>query len=105
MQAYCNLTIRRLQTAARIAFAASAALQLQAQGTVNFANNLSSLVYDLSSGTAVRAAAGTTFSAALYWAPVDPANPDVRPSPSAFTQQGASTYLGILFNGAYYFPG
>jgi hypothetical protein len=51
------------------------------------------------------AEAGTTFSVALYFAPVDPANPFVQPATSAFTQQGASTYVGILVNGTYRLPG
>ncbi len=91
--------------AALIGFAASTALELHGQGTVNFANNTTSYVYDETSGTPVLAAAGTTFSVALYWAPVDPLNPTVQPAPSAFTQQGASTYVGMLVNGTYRQPG
>src|SRR5260370_22498432 len=98
MKAYCNLSIRRWHKVALIGLAVSATLQLRAQGTVNFQNNNASYVYDVSSGTAVPAAAGTTFSVALYWAPADPANPNVAPYASAFTQQGSSTYVGILVN-------
>jgi hypothetical protein len=39
-----------------------------------------------------KAPAGTTFSVALYFAPYDAANP-VPPSPSIFTQVGASAFL------------
>src|SRR6266568_3814217 len=53
MKAYCDLTIRRLRKAALLGFAASASVQLYAQGTVNFANNTSSYVYDETSGTPV----------------------------------------------------
>src|SRR5712692_9512858 len=95
MKAYCNLTIRRLQMEALIAFAASAAPELYGQGTVSFSNLgvANSFVYDQRYGAPVKAAVGTTFSVALYWAPVDPLNPTVQPAPSVFTQQGPSGHI------------
>ena len=70
-------------------------LRALGQGTVNF-SNLSvpnSFVYDGRLFPVVRAPVGTTFSVALYWAPVDPLNPTVQPVASAFTQQGPSGHI------------
>jgi hypothetical protein len=68
-----------------------ATFQLYGQGTVNFSNfGLNALVYN--SQTCLNAVAGTTFSAALYFAPYDPLNP-VLPDPATMTQVGASTTL------------
>ncbi|SRR6266446_8162788 len=81
-----------------------ATLNIFAQGTVNFSNNgiANSLVYlDLPGAVEVKAPAGTAYSVALYWAPVDPANPTVQPAASAFTQQGQSTHIGAPFAGTY----
>src|SRR5216683_4700096 len=66
------------------------------QGTVSFSNLglPNSLVYDARSVIALKAPVGTTFSLALYWAPVDPLNPNVAPDPFAFTQQGPSGNIG-----------
>src|SRR5438309_9546902 len=68
------------------------------QGTVNFSNAglLNSFVYDDRFGTEVKAAVGTTFSVALYWAPVDPLNPTVQPAASAFTQQGPTGQISTF---------
>src|SRR5713226_693688 len=99
MKVHRFFTIRRLKEVAQIALAASAGHELHAQGTVQFQNNSASYVYDVSSGTPVLATAGTTFSVALYWAPVDPLNPTFLPAASAFTQQGASIHVGLLVNG------
>jgi hypothetical protein len=46
--------------------------------------------------TCAPAVGGTTFSAALYWAPVDPLNPTVQPAASAFTAQFPTTHVGIF---------
>jgi hypothetical protein len=81
-----------------------ATLNIFAQGTVNFQNNLNSYVYDDTSGTPALAKAGTDFSVALYWAPVNAAG--TQPPDSAFVQQGGSTHVGVrLPSGAYIQPG
>src|SRR5438309_1161074 len=98
MKSHCILTIRRMRTAALFGFAASAALELHGQGTVDFTNVglPNSFVYDGRFGPGVNAPVGTTFSVALYWAPVDPLNPTVQPAASAFTQQGPAGNIGPL---------
>src|SRR6266436_7978217 len=94
-----------LKRAVLIYFAASLALQLHGQGTVYFSN----IVFPaapvimgetITFGTntyllGTRAPAGTIFTVGLYFAPVDPANPTVRPDGSAFTVQ-ATGQLGPL---------
>ncbi len=40
-----------------------------------------------------KAPAGTTFSVALYFAPPDPANPNVQPNSAVFRQVGTSAFL------------
>src|SRR5229473_2265092 len=67
-----------------IAVGILAGLQLQGQGTVYFSNRgMNAPVYSLScSNTVVLAAAGTMWSVALYWAPYNPANPNVQPDPA-----------------------
>src|SRR5260370_25182858 len=81
-----------------------ATLNIFAQGTVNFQNNLTSYVYDDTSGTPVRAKAGTDFSVALYWAPVNAAG--TQPPDSAFVQHRGSTHVGIFIpNVGYSQPG
>jgi hypothetical protein len=69
---------------------------LHGQGTVNFSNFFfpTPFVYDDRFGTDLKAAVGTTFSVALYWAPADPLNPNVQPAGSAFTQRGPSGNIG-----------
>src|SRR2546427_6883870 len=73
-------------------------LGVHGQGTVNFSNLAvaNAFVYDGRFGPGVKAAVGTTFSVALYWAPVDPLDPTVQPVASAFTQQGPSGNIGPL---------
>ncbi len=94
----------RLKKRLLIAVGLLSGLELQGQGTVYFSNSgLNAPVIDAL--TCAPAVGGTTFSVALYWAPVDPLNPSVQPSPAAFTQQGASTYVGGLVNGNYLSPG
>jgi len=73
-------------------------LQLHGQGWVNFSNiGLKAPVIDSTTGT--NAAAGTTFSVALYFAPYpnpDPGPGTPPPDPSTFTQVGQSAHLGFL---------
>jgi len=79
-----------------ITVAMLASHQLHGQGTVNVSNLTlpGSFVYDQRYGAPVKAPVGTTFSVALYWAPVDPFNPTFQPAASAFTQQGPSGHIG-----------
>ncbi len=73
-----------------------ATLNIFAQGIVNFSNVgiANSFVYvDMPGVPEVKAPVGTTYSVALYWAPVDAANPTVQPAASAFTAQGASIHI------------
>src|SRR5260370_8982144 len=85
----------RLKKRLLIAVGLLAGLELHGQGTVNFSNwGLNAPVIDAL--TCAPAVGGTTFSAALYWAPVDPFNPTVQPAASAFTAQFPTTHVGIL---------
>jgi len=78
-----------------IAIGLLAGFQLQGQGTVNFSNlGLNAPVIDAL--TCAPVVSGTTFSVALYWAPVDLFNPTVQPAASAFTAQFPTTHVGIL---------
>ncbi len=82
-----------------LAIALLGTCQLYGQGTVNFSNLfLNAPVYN--SATCSDAIAGTTFSAALYFAPYDPLNP-IPPDPATLTQVGASTNLVAagIYNG------
>src|SRR5713226_8548591 len=96
MKAFCLLTIPPMRNRLLIAAAMLLSFTAHGQGTVNF-STLSvpnSFVYDGRFFPVVRAPVGTTFSVALYWAPVDPLNPTVQPVASAFTQQGPSGHIG-----------
>jgi hypothetical protein len=74
-----------------IATAMLTALGAYAQGTVNFANNATTLVIDSRDGMPVTSADG--IRAALYWAPLsDPGN---------FTQLGASVLVQAIPNAAF----
>jgi hypothetical protein len=85
----------RLKKQLLVATGFLAGFQLHGQGTVNFSNvGLNAPVIDAL--TCAPAVGGTTFSVALYWAPVDPLNPTVQPFPWAFTAQGPTTHVGIL---------
>ncbi len=104
LKGYSSVFPRRLKKRLLIAVGILAGFQVHGQGTVNFSNiGLNAPVIDAL--TCTPAVGGTTFSVALYWAPVDPLNPSVQPSPAAFRQQGASTYVGGLVNGTYLSPG
>ncbi len=96
MKTHSPSVIRTTQKTLLITAAVLASHQLQGQGTVDFSNVglANSFVYDDRSGTSVRAQVGTTFSVALYWAPVNPLNPPTPPDPSLFTQQGPSANIG-----------
>src|SRR6266446_3261503 len=96
MRAYCHFSIRNLQTGALIWLAASAAVQLRGQGTVNFSNVglANSFVYDQTSTPVAKAPVGTTFSVALYWSPYDPTSPFGPDQP--LVQVGPSGHIGPL---------
>src|SRR5260370_1096260 len=72
-----------------------ATLNIFAQGTVNFSNvglnpTAPPYVYDNTGAAQVRAAAGTTFSVALYWAPYVGAT---APDMSTFVAVGQSVHI------------
>ena len=99
------VSLHRLKKLLLVAVGILAGLQVQGQGTVNFSNRgLNAPVYSLScSNTAVLAAAGTMWSVALYWAPYNPANPNVQPDPATLIQVGAPANLaapGIYDDGS-----
>ncbi len=86
-----------------------ATLNIFAQGLVNFSNvglspTAPPYVYDNTGATQVRAAAGTTFSVALYWAAYVGAT---APDPSTFVAVGQSTHVAApgLPNQAGYYAG
>jgi hypothetical protein len=88
-----------MKTSLLITVGLFASLQLHGQGTVDFFNNglnapvLNSLTLD-PNGTPLSAAAGTTFSVALYWSPYGPTSLTAPDQP--FTQVGQSIHLGFL---------
>jgi hypothetical protein len=107
--------LRRLQKAALIWIAASAALQLYGQGTIDFSNvglgNYVIMGTPITVGTTTyavgsKAPPGTIFSVALYWSPYDPANPSSPTAP--FSQAGPTGHLviaGVYNVGAVTIPG
>jgi len=73
-----------------------ATLNIFAQGTVNFSNltlGTTSYVYVDTGAAPVRAPIGTTYTVALYFAPVDPLNPNVQPASSAFAAVGLTSHI------------
>ncbi len=74
-----------------------ATLNIFAQGTVNFSNvglnpTAPPYVYDNTGAAQVRAAAGTTFSVALYWSP-QVAGVSTPPDPGTFIAVGQSIHI------------
>ena len=95
LKSYSSVFPRRRKMRLLIAVGILAGFQVHGQGTVNFSNiGLNAPVIDAI--TCAPAVGGTTFSVALYWAPVDPLNPTVQPAYSAFAAQFPTTHVGIL---------
>src|SRR6266699_5182997 len=96
MKTFCFPRIKLLRNRLLVAAAMLLSPRALGQGTVNFSNVglPNSFVYVYIPGLPeVKAPVGTSFSVALYWAPVDPLNPTVQPFASAFTQQGPSVRI------------
>src|SRR6266699_637349 len=99
MKTFCFPRIKLLRNRLLVAAAMLLSPRALGQGTVNFSNVglPNSFVYVYIPGLPeVKAPVGTSFSVALYWAPVDPLDPTVQPVASAFTQQGPSGNIGPL---------
>src|SRR5258707_14725868 len=94
MKTYAHSIIRHMQKGLLITVAALMSHQVHGQGTVIFSNGRNSPVgTPCSPNGFTPAPAGTTISVALYFAPPDPANPNVQPTAAVFPQVGTSAFL------------
>ncbi len=90
--------IGRMRSRLLIGAAMLLSARVLGQGTVNFSNLglANSFVYVGAPASTTKAPVGTTFSVALYWAPVDAPNPSIQPAPSTFKQEGPSGFIAPL---------